>query len=241
MEKINLNTDSRINIIKEEAQYCLTCINKPCSTSCPLNNNTSGFIKLVKEERYKEAYELLCETSVLQSICGRICPHTKQCQKNCIRGIKGEPVNIGMLEAYIGDLAILNNWDIPKIENKSNKKIAVIGGGPAGITCAAFLAKEGYQVTIYEKHEKLGGILAYGIPEFRLPKQILEDTIKKILKLGIKIENNYKLQENTNSKGEITLNKLEEEYDAIFLSFGANISNKMSIEGEELDGVYGRK
>ena len=144
--------------IKYKAEYCLTCPNKPCSNTCPLNNDTAGFIKLIKEEKYKEAYELLTETTVLQSICGRICPHTKQCQKGCVRGIKSESVNIGELEAFVGDLALKNNWEIPKEGNKIDKKIAVIGGGPAGLTCAAFLAKKGYQVTIYVKQNVLGGI-----------------------------------------------------------------------------------
>ena len=229
-----------IDTIKNKADYCLSCIKKPCSSTCPLNNDTAGFIKLVKQEKYKEAYELLCETTVLQPICGRICPHTKQCQKGCVRGIKGEPVDIGNLEAFVGDLAIENNWKIPKnnIGANSSKKIAVIGGGPAGLTCAAFLAKQGYEVTIYEKHNELGGILAHGIPEFRLPKTIVAETIKKILELGIKVKTNTYLsvepQENC-----ITIKELENEYDAIFLGFGANISSKMGIQGEELQGVYG--
>ena len=138
--------DKHISITKE-----------PCRETCPLNNDTAGFIKLIKQEKYKEAYELLCKTTVLQPICGRICPHTKQCQKGCVRGIKGKPVNIGELEAFVGDLAIKNNWSIPKSSSKeeSNKKIAVIGGGPSGLTCAGFLARQGYQVTIYEKYAEL--------------------------------------------------------------------------------------
>lgn len=228
-----------IDTIKYKAQYCLNCINKPCSNSCPLNNDTAGFINLVKQQKYKEAYELLCKTTVLQSICGRICPHTKQCQKSCIRGIKEKPVSIGDLEAFVGDMAIKNNWEIPKLEaKKNNKKIAVIGGGPSGLTCSAFLARKGYKVTIYEKHDELGGILSHGIPEFRLDKTVLEETIKKILDLGITIKTNTKLgiesQQNV-----ITLQELEKEYDAIFLSFGANISTKMNIDGEQLQGVYG--
>ncbi len=227
-----------IDIIKNTAEYCLSCPKKPCSNTCPLENDTSGFIKLIKQEKYKEAYELLCETTVLQPICGRICPHTKQCQKGCVRGIKGEPVNIGELEAFVGDLAIKNNWKIPKNENSTSKKIAVIGGGPAGLTCAAFLAKQGYQVTIYEKHNELGGILSHGIPEFRLGKETVIQTINKILELGIEVITNtelsIELKENCT-----TLKQLEKEYDAIFLGFGANISSKMGIPGEALEGVYG--
>lgn len=221
--------------INSKADYCLECIKKPCSQSCPLNNDTAGFIKLVKEQQYQKAYELLCETTVLQPICGRICPHTKQCQKSCIRGIKGEPVSIGELEAYVGDLAIKNNWKIPKNSNETakNKKIAVVGGGPSGLTCAAFLAKQGYKVTIYEKHQKLGGILSYGIPEFRLNSKTTEATIQKILDLGIETKLGQVLGK------DYTINELENCYDAIFLSFGANISNKMNIEGENLQGVFG--
>ena len=137
--------------IKNKADYCFGCLNKPCSKSCPLNNDTAGFINLMKEQKYKEAYELLCETTVLQPICGRICPHTKQCQKGCIKGIKGKPVSIGELEAFVGDLAIKNNWKIPKKSSVLNKKVAIVGGGPAGLTCAGFLAKQGYKVTIYDK------------------------------------------------------------------------------------------
>ena len=224
--------------IKYKAEYCLTCPKKPCSNACPLNNDTAGFIKLIKEEKYKEAYELLTETTVLQSICGRICPHTKQCQKGCVRGIKSESVNIGELEAFVGNLALKNNWEIPKEGNKIDKKIAVIGGGPAGLTCAAFLAKKGYQVTIYEKHNELGGILSHGIPEFRLEKRIVSETIKKILELGIDVKTNMELSVNSKENA-ITLEELEKIYDAIFLSFGANISSQMGIEGENLQGVYG--
>lgn len=224
--------------IKNKANYCLTCPKKPCSNTCPLNNDTAGFIKLIKEERYKEAYELLTQTTVLQSICGRICPHTKQCQKGCVRGIKGESVNIGELEAFVGDLALENNWKIPKEENNLDKKIAVVGGGPAGLTSAAFLAKKGYQVTIYEKHNELGGILTHGIPDFRLDRTVINETINKILELGINVKTNVILstekKENT-----ITLEMLEKTYDAVFLSLGANTSSKMGIEGELLQGVCG--
>ena len=226
--------------IKSQAEYCLNCIKKPCSNTCPLNNDTAGFIKLVKEEKYKEAYELLCETTVLQSICGRICPHEKQCQKTCIRGIKGDSVNIGQLEAFVGDLAIKNNWKIPHKRQQGylDKKIAVIGGGPAGLTCAAFLAKEGYQVTIYEKNSELGGILSHGIPQFRLDKKVVKETVNKILELGIEVKTNIQLVAKDQENG-ITIQELEKQYDAIFLGLGANVPSKMQIPGEHLEGVYG--
>ena len=220
--------------IDEILKKCKGCINKPCQKGCPLNNNTTDFIKLMKEEKYKEAYELLCETTVLSPVCGRICPHEKQCQGSCIGRFKDNTVQIGTLEAYLGDLSINNNWKIPMKTNvKLNKKIAVVGGGPSGLTCSAFLAKEGFEVTIYEKHNSLGGILKRGIPEFRLGKEVLDKTIGKILELGIKVEYNKELGK------DFTLEELEKKYDAIFLSFGKNISSKMEIEGEKLEGVYG--
>lgn len=228
-----------IETIQAKAQYCLSCIKKPCSSTCPLGNDTAGFIKLIKQEKYKEAYELLCQTTVLQPICGRICPHTRQCQSGCVRGIKADAVDIGKLEAFVGDLAIENGWKIPKKEVlHNNKKVAVVGGGPAGLTCAAFLAKEGYKVTIYEKHQELGGILSHGIPEFRLDKKIVSETIKKILELGIQVKTNTELTAQP-KKNAITLEELEKEYDAIFLGIGANVSSKMGIQGENLEGVYG--
>ncbi len=220
--------------INKLVNECYGCINKPCQSGCPLGNDTTGFIKLMKEEKYKEAYELLCKTTVLQPICGRICPHTKQCQGSCIRRFKFNSVEIGKLEAYIGDLAIENDWKIPKnTDTRKNKKIAIVGGGPAGLTCAAFLAKDGYDVTIFEKSEKLGGIIEHGIPEFRLDKSILENTINKILELGINVETKKELGKNLDIKD------LENKFDAVFLSFGANISSKMNIEGEEKEGVFG--
>lgn len=213
---------------------CISCQSKPCQTGCPLQNDTTGFIKLIKNKKYKESYELLCKTTVLQSICGRICPHTKQCQGKCIKRISYSAVEIGKLEAYIGDMAIKEGWNIPKFtEIKNEKKIAVIGGGPAGLTCAAFLARYGFNVTIYEKYNFLGGILEHSIPDFRLEKNVLKNCINQILKLGINVEYNKQLGKNLN------LNELEEEYDAIFLGFGANKSIKMNIDGENLDGVYG--
>ena len=223
--------------IKEKTEYCLNCKVKPCSNKgCPLGNNIPEFIRLLKEENYLEAYKTLSETTVLPGVCGRICPHDKQCQGSCVRGIKGEPVSIGELEAYTFDKAMelgYNLKDLYKPEKNTNKKVAVIGGGPAGLTCAAFLAKNGINVTIYEKHDYLGGILKHGIPEFRLSKDVLKRTVDNILDLGIKVEYNKKLGENLN------LENLKKEYDAIFLSIGANITTKMGVDGENLDGVYG--
>lgn len=219
--------------IQEKASYCLNCPVKPCSKGCPLGNDIPSFIKSIREEKYKEACDILLETTVLQAVCGRVCPHMKQCQGKCVRGIKGEPVSIGDLEAFVGDMAIENGWNILKSEENSNKKVAIIGGGPAGLTAAAFLSKKGYNVTIYEKYNKLGGLLAHGIPDFRLPREVLQNTIDRILNLGIEVKYNCELGRN------ITLEKLKKEYNAVLLTFGANVSAKMNIEGEDLEGVYG--
>ena len=224
-----------MNEIQEKANYCLNCPVKPCSNKgCPLGNKIPGFIKAIKEEDYKKAYEILSETTVLEAVCGRICPHTKQCEGSCVRGIKSNPVSIGEMEAFIGDISIKENYKISEknIENQ-DKKIAIVGGGPAGITAAAFLLKHGYSVTMYEKYNYLGGLLVHGIPEFRLPKEIVKQTVQKVVDLGLEVKYNQELEK------DFTLHELVEEYDAIFLAFGANITTKMGVEGETLDGVYG--
>ena len=171
--------------ILEKANYCLHCKIKPCALKgCPLHNNIPEFIQKIKEENYKEAYEILCQTTVLPGVCGRICPHKKQCQGSCVRGIKGEPVSIGELEAFTFDNAMKNGYNLKQVWQTSkagNKKVAVIGGGPAGLTAAAFLAKNNINVTIYEKYNYLGGLLVHGIPDFRLDKNIVKETVKNIL------------------------------------------------------------
>ena len=219
--------------IKEKIEQCLNCKTKPCTQGCPLGNNIPIFIKNAKEGKYKEAYDILSETTVLPAICGRICPHYKQCMGKCIRGIKGQPVNIGDIEKYIGDISIKEKYNLPKCEQERKEKIAIVGSGPAGLTCAAFLRRKGFKVTIYEKYNELGGILRNGIPEFRLDKVILDNTIQKILDLGIEVKYSMTLGENLN------IEQLDKEYDAIFLAIGANITRKMGIKGEELEGVYG--
>lgn len=226
--------------IDEKVNYCLNCKIKPCSQKgCPLNNNIPEFIKSVKEEKYKEAYKILSETTVLPGVCGKICPHMKQCQGSCVRGIKGKPVDIGDIENFIFEKAVEEKYnlkDVIDMQEKSefaNKKVAIIGGGPAGLTCGAFLAKDGVDVTIYEKYDYLGGLLVHGIPEFRLPKEIVKETVNRILSLGIKVKYNKELGKN------LRLEELERDYDAIFLSIGANKPSKMGVKGEELEGVYG--
>lgn len=222
--------------IQKYTEYCLNCPVKPCSKrGCPLNNDIPAFIKQVKEGNVKKAFEILSETTVLGSICGRICPHGKQCQGSCVRGVKGEPVQIGAIEAYVFDEALKNGWyeNIEKTQELVGRKIAVVGGGPSGLNCASFLARSGAEVTIFEKYNKLGGILIHGIPEFRLDREILDKTIEAILSLGIEVQYNKELGKN------LELQELEQKYDAVFLGFGANIPSKMNIEGEELEGVYG--
>ena len=226
-----------IKEIEEKVNYCLNCKIKPCSLKgCPLNNQIPDFIQALKKEEYFLAYKILSETTVLPGVCGRICPYEKQCQGSCVRGIKGESVSIGELEAYTFDKAHELGYHLSdcyqKVE-KTHKKVAVIGGGPAGLTCAAFLAKEGIKVTIYEKYDYLGGLLMFGIPEFRLPKEIVENTVRDILDLGIEVRYCQELGK------DFTLKDIENEYDAIFLSIGANCSSKMGVEGEDLEGVYG--
>ena len=218
----------------EIREYCLNCKNKPCSNNgCPLNNDIPAFIH---EENIQQAFEILCKTTVLPAICGRICPHLKQCEGSCVRGIKDEPVKIGKIEEQIADYALEKEYKIPVDINNDlkRKKVAVIGGGPSGLTCAAFLARKGVNVTIYEKHSELGGILTHGIPEFRLPKKVVETTIAKILEIG-----NIEVKLNEQLGKDIFLKDLIKKYDAVFLGIGANISSKMNIEGEELLGVYG--
>ena len=222
--------------LKQKANYCLNCKIKPCSNKgCPLNNDIPTFINLAKNGEFEKAYEIITKTSVLPSICGRICPHYKQCQGSCIRGIKGNPVSIGDIEAFIGDMAIKHNYNIKKFDKQDlyQKNIAVIGGGPSGLTVSSFLARRGANITIYEKYSNLGGILTRGIPEFRLPKNIVEKSIDKILALGINVKYNMQLGKDFN------LEDIKNKYDAIILAFGANVSNKMNIKGEDIKGVYG--
>lgn len=219
---------------KKKVDYCLNCVTKPCQVGCPLENDIPSFIQAVKKEDYEKAYEILCETTVLQPVCGRICPHKIQCEGRCTRAHKMNAVSIGDLEAFVGDIAIKEGYSIKKFtEQKMAQKIAVVGGGPAGLSVAAALVRHGYAVTIYEKYAQLGGILRHGIPRFRLPEEVLDATISKILDLGIKVNYNSELGK------DFTLADLQKQFDAIYLAFGANLSSKMGIEGEDLLGVYG--
>ena len=223
----------KIEDIKQKAEYCLNCKTKPCRTGCPLQNNIPSFIKNIKEGNYKEAVNVLAETTIFEPICGRICTHKSQCEGSCVRGIKGESVQIGDLEASVGDF-IIENKIKQNVESTNGKRIAVIGSGPSGLAVSNYLSVRGYLVTIYEKHSKLGGLLRYGIPEFRLPKTLLDSWLENYV-----LNENIEVKTNTELGKDITLEQLKEKYEAIVLSFGANVSNKMNIPGEELDFVLG--
>lgn len=219
-------------IILKKANKCLNCINKPCIKGCPLNNDIPEFIKEVKGQHYQKAFEILNKTTVLPIICGKICPFEKQCQGKCIKRFKTNAVKIGDIEYFIGNMAIENNWPI-KIKKNINKKVLIIGSGPSGLSCAAFLKRNGIDVTIIEKHNYLGGLLIHGIPEFRLPKSYVKKNIDYIINLGIKVIYNQELGH------DFQLSDVIKEYDAIFIGIGGNISNKLKIPGEKLQGVYG--
>lgn len=220
--------------IKKQAQYCLNCKNKPCMSGCPLQNNIPDFIKYIKEEKYEEAFRVLSDTTIFESICGRICPQKSQCEGNCLRGVKGESVHIGELEAFAGDYA-LENIDIKIEEAKDNcKKVAIIGSGPAGLAASYYLSTRGYKIDIYEKHSKLGGLLRHGIPEFRLEKVILDKWLEKyILNKNVTIYTNVELGK------DIFIEDIKKEYDAIVLAIGSNVSSKMNIPGEDKEFVLG--
>lgn len=218
--------------VKDLLSNCASCVIKPCQIGCPLNNDITGFIKEMKNENYKGAFDILSNTTVLMSLCGRICPHFQQCQGKCVKGISYNAVEIGKLESIIGDMALENNWTI-SAPKETKHHVAVIGGGPAGLTCAAFLRRNGIKVTIYEKHNYLGGIMVHGIPEFRLPKDLVKKVTDSIINLGIDVKYNQELGK------DYTLEKIKEKYDAVFIGIGANLSNKMNIQGENTKGVYG--
>lgn len=216
----------------ESIKNCEFCEKAPCIVGCPLDNDIPNFIKSLAKDNIKEAYNVLYKTTVLMPICGRICPHFKQCEGSCIKKKTRNKVKIGSLEAFVGDISLDNNWKF-KAPKETNYNVAIIGGGPAGLTCAAFLRKNGIKVTIFEKHDYLGGLLVHGIPEFRLSKDIVKKVTDNIIDMGINVIYNQELGKN------FELKKLLKKYDAIFIGIGANLSNKMHVPGEYLKGVYG--
>lgn len=210
-----------------EANRCLNCVNHPCVDGCPIHNRIPEFISKIKENKIDEAYEIIESKSTLPSICSRVCPSEIQCQAKCTRGYKEDPICINGLERYVCDNH--TNKNITK-QKSNNHSVAIIGAGPSGLSCAKKLALLGYDVTIFESFELPGGVLTYGIPEFRLPKKIVEDEINKIINLGVTI--------NTNKKIESFID-LKKDYDALYISIGATESLFMNIKGEDLNGVFG--
>lgn len=216
----------------KEASRCLNCKNPRCVEGCPINIKIPEFISAIKDQDIEKAYNIISESSSLSAICGRVCPQEKQCEGKCIRGIKGDSIAIGALERYVSDKALLDNMQSKFIKEKNNKKVAIIGSGPAGLACASELIKYGFSVVIYESLHKAGGVLTYGIPEFRLPKEIVNKQIDNLKKLGVKIKLNIPVG------NAITINELKEEYDAIFIGTGAGIPKFMGIDGEDANEVF---
>ena len=219
----------------EEATRCINCKNAKCIQGCPVAINIPAFIKEVKEANFEGAYKTIGLSSALPAICGRVCPQETQCEGKCIRGIKGEPVSIGKLERFVADYALEHDIKPVGAKEKNGHKVAVIGSGPAGLTCAGDLAKMGYDVTVFEALHELGGVLVYGIPEFRLPKQkVVAKEIEKVKELGVKFETNVVIGKST------TIDMLieEEGFEAVFIGSGAGLPKFMGIPGETANGVF---
>ena len=218
-----------------EASRCINCKNAQCVKGCPVAIDIPGFVEKVKEGNIEAAYQIISESSALPAVCGRVCPQETQCEGKCIRGIKGEPVSIGKLERFVADWARENGIKPVCATEKKNKKVAVIGSGPAGLTCAGDLAKMGYDVTIFEALHEAGGVLVYGIPEFRLPKEaVVAKEIENVKALGVKIETNVVIGK------AVTIDELmdEEGFNAVFIGSGAGLPKFMGIPGENSNGVF---
>lgn len=219
----------------EEAKRCLNCKNAKCVGGCPVSINIPGFIKEVAQGNFEEAAKIIAESSALPAVCGRVCPQETQCEGVCIRGIKGEAVSIGKLERFVADWSRENGFVPAKPEKTNGKKVAVIGSGPSGLTCAGDLAKMGYEVTIFEALHEPGGVLTYGIPEFRLPKEtVVRTEIDNVRKLGVKIETDVVIGKS------VTIDELmsEEGFQAVFIGSGAGLPKFMGIPGENANGVF---
>lgn len=216
----------------EEAKRCLHCKHRPCVSGCPVNIAIPDFIALVAEGKFEEAYQVIAKTSALPAVCGRVCPQEKQCESKCVRGIKGESVGIGRLERFVADYhnanTPLKKADIPK----NGKRVAIVGSGPSSLTCAGDLAKMGYTVTIFEALHIAGGVLVYGIPEFRLPKAIVQREVDGLKDMGVDVETNVVIGRS------ISIDDMLQKYDAVFVGSGAGLPRFMGIEGENLKGVY---
>ena len=219
---------------KKEAARCLDCKNSPCRSGCPVAVKIPRFLEKVRDGDFDAAYEIITSTNSLPAVCGRVCPQEKQCESKCVRGIKGESVGIGRLERFVADYHMAKEDKPEPVGPESNgHKIAVIGSGPAGLTCAGDLRKMGYDVTIFEAFHKSGGVLVYGIPQFRLPKEIVAAEIENLTKMGVKIVNNAIIGKS------ITVDELfEDGYEAVFIGSGAGLPQFLHIPGENLLGVY---
>ncbi len=232
-EEVCLGYDEKEAV--DEAERCLNCKNAQCVKGCPVSIDIPGFVSEVKNKNFEKAYEIISESSALPAVCGRVCPQESQCEGKCIRGFKGEPVSIGKLERFTADWA-RENGIVPKApEHKNGRKVAVIGSGPAGLTCAGDLARMGYDVTIFEALHEAGGVLIYGIPEFRLPKQdVVAKEVENVKALGVKIETNVVIGKST------TIDELMEEegFEAVFIGSGAGLPRFMGIPGEQANGVF---
>ena len=217
-----------------EARCCLNCKNKPCVSACPVAIDIPAFIERVANEDMEGAYEIISRSSSLPAVCGRVCPQENQCEGKCVRGIKGEPVGIGRLERFVADWHRAHNTEAPKMPQPNGHKVAIIGAGPAGLTAAGDLAKLGYKVTVFEALHLAGGVLVYGIPEFRLPKAIVQQEIDGLKALGVDIETNMVIGK------VLTIDELlgEMGYEAVFIGSGAGLPRFMGIPGESLKGVY---
>ena len=217
----------------DEALRCLNCKNMPCVSGCPVNIRIPEFIAKVRECDFEGAYDIISQSSSLPAVCGRVCPQETQCEAKCVRGIKGEPVGIGRLERFVADYHNAHSDNIPEIKAKNGKRIAVVGSGPSGLTCAGDLARLGYEVTVFEALHTAGGVLVYGIPEFRLPKAIVKKEVENLEKMGVKIMTNVVIGKT------LTVDELlEDGFEAVFIGSGAGLPVFMGIPGESLNGVY---
>ena len=217
----------------EEAQRCLHCPTRPCVSGCPVSVNIPDFIEAVKDGEFEKAYHIIRETSSLPAVCGRVCPQETQCERECVRGKKGESVAIGRLERFVADWYRENVNEVPEKIVSNGHKVAVVGAGPAGLTCAGDLAKKGYYVSVFEALHVAGGVLMYGIPEFRLPKKVVRHEIDGLRKMGVDIQTNVVI-----GRSESVDDLFEQGYEAVFVGSGAGLPNFMGMPGENLKGVY---
>jgi len=217
----------------DEALRCLGCKNMPCVSGCPVNIHIPEFIAKVKEGDFEGAYQVIHRTSSLPAVCGRVCPQETQCESKCVRGIKGEPVGIGRLERFVADWHNAHSEAAPVVAPSNGHRVAVVGSGPSGLTCAGDLAKKGYKVTVYEALHTAGGVLVYGIPEFRLPKSIVNREVENLIAMGVDVETNVVIGKT------LTVDELfENGFEAVFIGSGAGLPNFMGIPGESYKGVY---